>query len=118
VCDGCEPCGDSVAHLDAHRRPHAHGDLGPDSFAHRSPRAGRDVRGIVSEPEGPAADGKWTATVKLLPCVVGEPCGIMDWVGLNAAGGEISTGCALTFVGMWNTKYQFQESPTLYLRGE
>ena len=70
-------------------------------------------RGIVSEPKGPAADGTWTATVELLPCVVGEPCGTMDWVGLNAAGGEISTGCALTFVGMWNTKYQFQESATL-----
>jgi len=75
-------------------------------------------RGIVSEPKGPAADGKWTATVELLPCVVGEPCGTMDWVGLNAAGGEISTGCALTFVGMWNTKFHFQESATLYMRGE
>ena len=75
-------------------------------------------RGIVSEPKGPAADGRWTATVTLLPCDVGEPCGTMDWVGLNAAGGEISTGCALTFVGMWNTKYHFQESATLYMRGE
>jgi hypothetical protein len=49
---------------------------------------------------------------------VGEPCGTVDAVGVNAAGDEISTGCRLTYEGMRTGHFVFMASAATYKRGD